>query len=165
MSIKQRHERYVRKGQTELLKNRNNTVLGMKTLMWIQSNSRLQSLERLYDKLTWLAPASVQTHGRNVLCSSSSPPRTAPSPIPSAGSPGLPVSTFPFLTLIKWCEGCFSEKTEAIWQDILHPSFLLASGYHSPNKKHTFTMSETLIHPSSPFFDISSSISIPAFSS
>ena len=30
--IKQRHDRYFRKGQTELLKNKNNTALEMKTL-------------------------------------------------------------------------------------------------------------------------------------
>lgn len=30
--------------------------------------------ERLYDKITWLVPASIQTHGLNVLCSSSSMP-------------------------------------------------------------------------------------------
>ena len=38
--------------------------------------------------------------------------------------------------LINWHEGHFTEKTEAIWQDILHPFFLLASGYHLPNKTH-----------------------------
>lgn len=65
-------------------------------------------------------------------------PQTSPSPIPSAVSPSLPVSTFPFLTLIKWCEGCVTEKTEAIWQDILHPFFFLASGYHLPNKAHLY---------------------------
>lgn len=94
--------------------------------------------ERLYDDITWLVPAQVQTHGLNVPCSSSS--------VSSDISVSHPLSSFskpaslhlPFLTLIKWCEGCVTEKTEAIWQDILHPFFFLASGYHLPNKAHLY---------------------------
>lgn len=91
-------------------------------------------------------------------------PQTSPSPIPSAVSPSLPVSTFPSLLSLNDVRAALQRKQKPSDRTSYIPSFFSPLDTTCPTK-HTFMMSETLIYPSSPFFYVSSSISIPAFSS